>query len=571
MYLFENPVLQHELLINLRRGRAFVLLAVYVGLLSLVVLLVWQSLGDQIDLTDPTASKRLINMFFLGQYLLASLMAPSFAAGAITGEKERKTYELLLASPLKPGAMLVGKLLGSMTHLALLIVASLPIVMLCLPLGGLSLYEVLATYVGIIVSVITFGMISLTCSSFFGRTSASLVVSYLTILPMALVGLLFWQVFSGPAAQIRLFILLTIVPALGVAVWVMLYIIVSRRLLRPPDVGSEGKEVVDEEQEQREAVGLVIHRDQFPDKLFAPAKRNQLLPDGTNPVFDKEMRSEVFSQGTLMMRIVIQVSMFLAIPLMGVCLYLMPQLAPWYIAYVLLFNMLVGPVFSAGTVTSERERATLELLLVTILTPMQILWGKLFSGLRVSVVLTSLILWPVLLACLMVPRYWTNMLGVLVYLLIIAATCLTTSMIGLFASVVFRKTSTSLMMTYLAIIVLFFGPVAGRFFADTFYSDTRISAPSVSAAATTAENAQPRRSTTYTVAEITEMASFTSPFSAVRSVPLDMDDIGGTPPGANPASDWPTWLCFLVFSVLFNGGLYMTMSMLFKRRWMVAQ
>ena len=43
--------------------------------------------------------------------------------------------------------------------------------------------------------------------------------------------------------------------------------------------------------------------------------------------------------------------------------------APWYIAYVLLFNMLVGPVFSAGSVTSERERQTLDLLLVTDLTP----------------------------------------------------------------------------------------------------------------------------------------------------------------------------------------------------------
>jgi ABC-type transport system involved in multi-copper enzyme maturation permease subunit len=278
------------------------------------------------------------------------------------------------------------------------------------------------------------------------------------------------------------------------------------------------------------------------------------------------------------MRIVIQVSMFLAIPLMGVCLYLMPNLAPWYIAYVLLFNMLVGPVFSAGSVTSERERATLELLLVTILTPVQILWGKLFSGLRVSVVLTSLILWPVLLAVLMVPRYWTNAISVVVYLLIIAATCVTTSMMGLFASVVFRKTSTSLMMTYMAIILLFFGPVAGRFFADTFYADTRIETGGTTALASAVpagDNVRSRRApvrrNTVTVSEIAEMASFTSPFSAVRSVPLDMDDVGGPPKNTNPASDWPTSICFLVFAVVFNLGLYGTMSMLFKRRWMVAQ
>ena len=44
-------------------------------------------------------AKRLVDLFFLGQYMLASLMAPSFAAGAITGEKERKSYEMLLGQP----------------------------------------------------------------------------------------------------------------------------------------------------------------------------------------------------------------------------------------------------------------------------------------------------------------------------------------------------------------------------------------------------------------------------------------------------------------------------------------
>ena len=60
----------------------------------------------------------MVNRFFLGQYVLESLMAPSFAAGTITGEKERKTYEMLLASPLPPTAIVLGKLLASLSHLA---------------------------------------------------------------------------------------------------------------------------------------------------------------------------------------------------------------------------------------------------------------------------------------------------------------------------------------------------------------------------------------------------------------------------------------------------------------------
>ncbi len=228
-------------------------------------------------------------------------------------------------------------------------------------------------------------------------------------------------------------------------IFVSLFTATSRRLLYPPDVGSEGKEVVDLEQESKQAVGLIIQRDQFPDKLFAPAKRTDLLADGANPVYDKEMRSEIFAQGTLMLRVVIQVSMLLAIPLMAACLYMKPEWAPWYISYVVLFNMLVGPVFSAGSVTSERERETLDLLLTTILSPEQILSAKLFSGLRISSVLTMFLLWPLLLACLMVSFYWTNLPTVLAYVAIVLVSCLTTAVLGLFCSVVFRKTSISLM------------------------------------------------------------------------------------------------------------------------------
>ncbi len=60
-------------------------------------------------------------------------MAPSFAAGAISGEKERKTYEMLLASPLQRIAIVSGKMVASLTHLVMLIIGSLPTVILCLP------------------------------------------------------------------------------------------------------------------------------------------------------------------------------------------------------------------------------------------------------------------------------------------------------------------------------------------------------------------------------------------------------------------------------------------------------
>lgn len=540
MYVLENPVLQHELVVNLRMRRAFVLLFFYVGLLGVVVYMAWPQ-AKKIDMTNPDAAKRLVNLFFLGQYLVASLMAPSFAAGAITGEKERKSYEMLLASPLKPGAIVLGKLFASLCHVMILIFSSLPIVMLCLPLGGVSFYEVLAIYMALLFSVITFGMISLACSSYFQRTAASLVVSYLLILPLALAGLLFWQSFEGAGSELRLIVTVTLFPIGCIALCSVLFVSTSVRLLHPPDVGSEGKDVVDEVQENKQAVGLVIQRDQFPDRLFAPAKRTGLLDDGANPIYDKEMRSELFSQGTLMLRVVIQMSMFLAIPLMAVCLYLFPYYAPWYISYVVLFNMLVGPVFSAGSVTSERERDTLDLLLVTILSPWQILWGKLISGLRISSVLTSFLLWPLLLACAMVSYFWSNLLSIAAYLAIIGLTCVTTAGVALFCSVIFRKTSVSMMTSYLVIVCLFMAPVALSRFAETFY---------------------PGQAMTTFAHELGAI----SPFSAAFSVPLFTD----ASQSGSITGDWPLFFMFTSFYTLLDLGLAGGMIWLFHTRWRVS-
>ena len=385
MIFRDNPVLMRELLVNLRSPRAFVLQFVYVAFLGVMVYFAWPANESQVS---SGAAQRLFDLFFLGQFFLVALVAPTFAAGSITGEKERKTYEMLLASPLQPTSILVGKLLSSLTYLVILIISSLPLIILCFLLGGILLSEIARAYLILILAAGTFGLLSLACSSYFGRTSSALVVSYLVILPLAIVCV---SLTRTSDTVLRDFVSIAVLPPWCFATWAVVVIALNRRLLRPPDVGSEGKEVVDEEQEMKYAIGVVIDRDLFPDKLFAPAKRTDLMPDGTNPVLDKELRSEIFSQGTLMLRVVIQVSMLLSIPLMAMLLFLRPENAGYYVSYVLTFNLLVGPVFSAGSITQERERQTLNLLLTTLLRPGKIVFAKLIAALRVSTVLTFLL------------------------------------------------------------------------------------------------------------------------------------------------------------------------------------
>ncbi|MCA9257545.1 MAG: ABC transporter permease [Planctomycetales bacterium] len=540
MYVVENPVLQRELVVNLRMTRGFVLLFAYVGFLGLLVYAAWP--GDQkLDLARPEEGRRLVDLLFFGQYVLVSLMTPSFASGALTGEKERKSYEMLLASPLRPSAIVLGKLAASLIPLAELMICSLPIVMLCLPLGGVQFFEVLAAYFAMMWSIALSGMLSLWCSSYFQRTSASLVVSYLAILPLSLVGVLLWQGLA-PMGDLRLVITFTLIPLVCGALIAMLWYDLCRRLMHPPELGSEGKQVIDLETEAEEAVGLYIKRDDFPDRLFAPPKRTTFLDDGANPIYDKEIRSEIFSQGTLMLRLVIQISMGLALFVMAVCLFWQPHLAPWYISYALLFNVLVGPVFSAGSVTSERERETLDLLLTTLITPWQMLWGKLLSGLRVSSVLTGFLMWPVFLACGMQTEFYRNFLTMLGYFLIVIFTAVTTSMTALAASTLFRRTSTSLMASYLVLAGLFLTPLAASAFTDAFLESDQ-------------------------AATVVRAAEATSPFAAAFRLPLTIEINDQL---VSNASDMRVDTGYFAFTLIYNLALLAAIIALFGRRWRVA-
>ena len=208
-------------------------------------------------------------------------MAPSFAAGSITGEKERKTYEMLLASPLRPGGDRAGQAAGLAVppgRAGVLLAADRD----ALPAAGGRLAVRGAGHLSWRwpPRPCAFGMISIAASSYFHRTIAALVVSYLVILP------------AGPGGRAG-------VPRLG-DVHRDPHRVLGRRDPRrvpgdlgalvfprragaccyPPDVGSEAQEVVDPDVEQRTAVGMVIRSEQFPDRLFAPPSASDLLPDG---------------------------------------------------------------------------------------------------------------------------------------------------------------------------------------------------------------------------------------------------------------------------------------------------
>src|SRR5258708_26192748 len=109
MWFRDNPVLARELLVNLRSPRSFFLQLIYVAFLAAVVYFYWPTGEDGARQVSSGVAQRLFDLFFLGQFFLVALVAPTFAAGGIPGGEGRETDQKLPAGPPQPSSVPIGK------------------------------------------------------------------------------------------------------------------------------------------------------------------------------------------------------------------------------------------------------------------------------------------------------------------------------------------------------------------------------------------------------------------------------------------------------------------------------
>ena len=114
----------------------------------------------------------------LFQIGLLAFITPALTAGAISGERERQTIDLLFVTPLAPFSIIWGKLLASMSFVLLLIMLSVPIFSLVFLFGGVELDQVVAAFALTGVTALTLGFLGVLFSTVFRRTLAATVASY---------------------------------------------------------------------------------------------------------------------------------------------------------------------------------------------------------------------------------------------------------------------------------------------------------------------------------------------------------------------------------------------------------
>jgi ABC-type transport system involved in multi-copper enzyme maturation permease subunit len=164
------------------------------------------------------ASSQVVGKFVFGavvgiELLLVCFIAPAFTAGAISGERERQTYDLLRTTLLSATGLVLGKLASALSYILLLLIAAFPLQSLAFLLGGVAPEEVLIATLLLIATAFLFGTSGVFFSSLMRRTLGSTVLTYafallatlgLPLILMAvlpLTNLLFFNTTPGPLLE----------------------------------------------------------------------------------------------------------------------------------------------------------------------------------------------------------------------------------------------------------------------------------------------------------------------------------------------------------------------------------
>src|SRR5438105_4435315 len=141
-----GPIFVREWLTLPRRARHYVSRTLYLGLLWVLALTAWQATvgWEQAATLGDTARFGLLLFHVLAYVQLVLLMffAALSAASTIAQEKDRRTFILLLVTDLRDYEIVLGKLLGSLLQIVLFLVGMVPVLLLLLLLGGVSVDQV---------------------------------------------------------------------------------------------------------------------------------------------------------------------------------------------------------------------------------------------------------------------------------------------------------------------------------------------------------------------------------------------------------------------------------------------
>ena len=184
-----GPILVKELRVASRRRRTYVLRFVYLAALTAFVAWAWVSEFRWWSM--PTAYD-VQKVSLIGQWITARIILFQFIAlpaltmlclsTSITEEIQRRTLATLMTTPVSAFRIVLGKLLGQLLQVVLLLAISLPLMVVMRVFGGVPWEAVVIGLEVTLTTCIFVGALTLLVSTFFRRAYVAVLVTVLVFL-----------------------------------------------------------------------------------------------------------------------------------------------------------------------------------------------------------------------------------------------------------------------------------------------------------------------------------------------------------------------------------------------------
>lgn len=386
-----GPIFNREFLTVPRRERHHVGRLAALALLWVIGLTAWQAtVGFNRNATLGETARFGMLFFqiitFVELTLLLFFSALS-AAGTVSREKDRRTFVLLLLTDLRDYEIVLGKMLGSLLPIIVLLLVTLPVLAMTLLLGGVSGEQVVQAALVLLATSLAAGSLGGVIALWRERTFQALALSVLTLVLYLCV--VQSAGFLGPQAQawVDPFVAMQFVleppiestilaPAYGFAL-VMLGICVLLNgigIWKLRRWNPSGEPIM-----QRETpTDADLERN---DRAQAHAAPGQARVVWENPILWREIRTYAYGRRPLLVKAAY------AIVLGLICWFAFAELsqaggrpsfaAAYGIVPAAILSLLLVSAQAVTSITSERDGNQLDLLLVTDLSPREFIFGKL--------------------------------------------------------------------------------------------------------------------------------------------------------------------------------------------------
>jgi ABC-type Na+ efflux pump permease subunit len=393
-----GPIFARELVTVPRRRGHHAARAAVAGLLAILGITTWQAtIGFSRDATlGETAAFGLLLFQIVAfvQLLLTLFFAALSAASAVSQEKDRRTFVLLLLTDMRDYEIVLGKLLGALLPITIQILVTAPVLALLLLLGGIDPEQVLQAVLVLAAAAVAAGSLGGLIALWRERTYQAIALSVLFLVLYICLTQALGSFSPGLQAWFDPFVAMETVlepqaggwnglaPGYGFVLvmlgWCALLNGIGIWKLRKWN--PSGEPIMQRETPDAVETDESVMLEKRAKAHAAPGAVRQVWP---NPVLWREIRTLAYGRRPLLVKfafgLVLALILYFAVSELNRAGGRPAFAAAYGLVPVAVLSLLLISAQAVTSVTSERDGGCLDILLVTDISPNEFVFGKLLA------------------------------------------------------------------------------------------------------------------------------------------------------------------------------------------------